>query len=110
MRYEIFNGTRRTYAYRSGGGLEEVAPNKTATLDVFIADGVKALQQARGVVFRPVTGDAPAQAGKPAGEPQGGPDDDMKALRAEYRELAGKNPGPKWDEAKLRHMIAERKG
>lgn len=32
--------------------------------------------------------------------------EDMNALRAEYRQLAGKNGGPRWDAATYRDKIA----
>lgn len=43
----------------------------------------------------------------PAEAPAASSDDEetMKALRAEYKELSGKNAGPKWDGAKLRSEI-----
>jgi hypothetical protein len=113
MRYEIFNGSRRDYAYRADGGLIEVAPGETVALDVMIADGVKALQEARGVVFRPVEGQEPEQDAAPAGGASGAQDGDkdkMKTLRADYRALTGKNPGPRWDVETLKAKIAEAKG
>jgi hypothetical protein len=35
------------------------------------------------------------------------PQDDMKALRAEYRKKFKKGPGPSWDAATIREKIAE---
>lgn len=32
--------------------------------------------------------------------------EDINTLRAAYRKKAGKNPGPRWDEATLREKIA----
>lgn len=38
---------------------------------------------------------------------EGDGDDVVKDLRAAYREKAGKNPGPKWDEETLRAKLLE---